>query len=85
MTRPVLQVRPFLQQKLTRSWSHTKQEPSVRPFEDALLQPAELDFENLLKLFAPQCMEHHYFVDPVHEFRRELPTPAFSSMQKSSG
>ena len=50
VTRPVFQVRPFAQQKFPRRLRDTKQEPSLRRFQNALLHHSQLDFQNLLEL-----------------------------------
>ena len=46
---------------------------SHRPY-DPLLHPRKFQLQDLLQLLRPQSLEDDNFVEPIHEFRRKLPT-----------
>src|ERR1700690_99141 len=48
-----------------------------RCHQDALLDHAEFDIENLLQVFGAQSLEDHNLVDAVHELRSELAARGF--------
>src|ERR1700682_2281268 len=75
--RAVALVRAFLQKEVAAGIGHAEQELTLGGFQDALLHLAQLDFEDFLKLLAPQRMKHHHFVEPVHEFGRKLAAGCF--------
>src|SRR5260370_7191952 len=78
--RTVALVRAFLQEEVAAGIGYPEQELPLGGFQNALLHLAQLDFENPLKLFAPQRMKHHYFVEPDHKFRRKPTALPFSGL-----
>ena len=45
--------------------------------EDTLLHHTQLDFQDLFQVLGTQSLEHHRFVDAVHELRSEFPSSRF--------
>src|SRR6267378_1636995 len=77
MPCPVLDIRPFLQQKSLCRRRHPKQKLLSPRGQHSLLHHPQLDVHNLLELLLSQRMKYHHLIQAVHEFRRELPLRCF--------
>ena len=66
--RAIFQFRAFAQQEIARRRSHAEEELPLGRIQHAPLHHGKLDFQNLLELDRAQGMEHHHFIQPVHEF-----------------
>ncbi len=62
----------LLQQEVASSIGYAKEKLPFGGVQNSLLHLPQLDIQHFLKLLALQRVKNHYFVEPVHEFRREL-------------
>ena len=78
--RAVFQVRSFLQQKALGLIGSLEDECSLgRRVEDALLDHVQFNVQNLLEFVGAKRLEGDDLVQPIDEFRRELPPGRFSA------
>src|SRR6516162_5888311 len=70
--RAITLIRPMLNQKLPTRVRYTEEELHFGCFQNSMLQLGELDLQDFFKLFPFQRMKYDYFVEAVHELRREL-------------
>ena len=67
----------FLQQEVSAAGRYPEQKLPFRGLQHPLLYLPKLNLKYFFKLFPLQRVEHHHFVQPVHEFRRKLPSRGF--------
>src|SRR6266487_2412835 len=72
MAGAVLEVDALIQQELLGFVGTLEDELLPAPAHDAVLHLAELELEYLLEVILFETAEHDYFVDAVHELRREF-------------
>src|SRR5581483_10848876 len=74
VTGPVLGISPLMEQEALHLRGAIEHElVGSGGHQDALLHHPELDLQNLLQVLGTERPEYHYFVDAVHELRREFP------------
>ena len=72
MAGAVLEVDALIQQELLCFVGALEDEFLAAPPHNAVLHLTELELEYLLEVILLETAEHDYFVDAVHELRREL-------------
>src|SRR5881394_1911843 len=72
ISRAVTLIRALLQQKVPSCRCDPEQELALGGFQHPLLHLPQLDVQHFFQLLPPQWVEHHHFVQPVHEFRGKL-------------